>query len=499
MLLLLPMAVAFPSRSLSYISLAQVMTLLKQRPMFSQRCLIAVIAVCLALLTAESMAGHFRRYPRIANGAKADGVGGLEKSADGLPPKPPRDPGEPADKPETSDGAGSDKGEGFETQDEPEGEADDDEEPRSEFEQFLDQFRGNEWIKLEYVYTGDSFSNVRGGLNSNSNFSYRGNLDITLTADLNHLESGPGGTFFLYFEQNHGRGPTRFDTGDFQFITNIDTQDFTNIQELWWDREVFDDFMRVRLGKIDGSADFGVCDLGGDFINASYGITPTLGFLPQYPYTTFGAITYWQLTEQLELRVGVFNNAGPIEVLPQPTRRYFGASNGYAFTVAQLTSRHEIADLPGDVHGGVWYDGSPYASLADGIERKGNHGAFVGLDQMIWRENPEDDEDNQGLGLFAHYGWNPQDINLLRYHVGAGVVYRGLIDCRDGDTAGIGVERVEFSRYLVDQGAETAFELFYKAPINDHLTLQPDIQYVASPSGMYRDALLFGLRFELVL
>ncbi len=50
---------------------------------------------------------------------------------------------------------------------------------------------------------------------------------------------------------------------------------------------------------------------------------------------------------------------------------------------------------------------------------------------------------------------------------------------------------------MTGQSAETVIELFYKAPVNDHLTLQPDVQYIASPNGSLPDALVIGMRFEL--
>lgn len=57
-------------------SATRAMKLRRQLPTFRLRFQIAFIAVLLSLLAAESMAGHFRRYPRLANGAKADAVGG---------------------------------------------------------------------------------------------------------------------------------------------------------------------------------------------------------------------------------------------------------------------------------------------------------------------------------------------------------------------------------------------------------------------------------------
>lgn len=456
-----------------------------------KRLVILASFVVVALASAELMAGHFRRHPQIATSASADKVGGLDKTKDGLPPMPPPD-GDQKDKPKSDDPMAAEA-------EEPEGDDGKDDEPKSELDLFLERFKGNDWITLEYVYTGDVWNNARGGLRTRNATTYRGNLDVTLTARLDELEHGPGGVFFMYFENGHGRGPTQRYTGDWQYIDNIDAQDFVGLQELWWDKVVFEDFMRVRVGKMDGSLEFGVLDLGGDFLNASFGITPTLGTLPQFPYTTFGVVSFWQLTDELEFKVGVLNGSGPIDPLPKPTSRYFGGKGDRAFTIGQLTYRTDFDGKPGDAHVGVWYDGQSYARLPDGIERRGNHGVYMGAEQMLWKENAEDEEDAQGFGVFVQYGWCPDDINLIRYHIGGGAVWKGLIEGRDDDTTGIGITRAEFSEYLPGQGAETTTEFFYKAPLNKYLTLQPDVQYVSSPNGMLNNAWVFGLRFEAAL
>ena len=49
------------------------------------------------------------------------------------------------------------------------------------------------------------------------------------------------------------------------------------------------------------------------------------------------------------------------------------------------------------------------------------------------------------------------------------------------------------------QTDETEIELFYRAPLTPYVTIQPDLQYIANPSGQGRDAFVASLRFELVL
>ena len=46
---------------------------------------------------------------------------------------------------------------------------------------------------------------------------------------------------------------------------------------------------------------------------------------------------------------------------------------------------------------------------------------------------------------------------------------------------------------------ETAFEFFYRAEVTPRISIQPDLQYIATPSGIHRDALAVGVRFQVTL
>jgi carbohydrate-selective porin OprB len=120
------------------------------------------------------------------------------------------------------------------------------------------------------------------------------------------------------------------------------------------------------------------------------------------------------------------------------------------------------------------------------------------MEQLIARENPCDENDAQGLGAFARYShrYGSIDLPIASAWAGflAGFVYRGLIPGRDNDIAGAGVAWAKLSQDGTSQ--ETAVEVFYKASLHSWLSIQPDLQYIASPSGVYRDALAVGIRFE---
>lgn len=352
---------------------------------------------------------------------------------------------------------------------------------------------GNEALKAEYIYTGEVFTNMHGGMRTRDATRYLGLIDLAITGDLEKLGFAPGGTVFLLGENSHGEGLSRRFVGDWQWLSNIDPYyPFTQVTEYWWERKLWDDQFTIRLGKQDANKDFGVVGLGGDFINSSFGLAPNI-LMPTWPYTAMGVTTLWQVTEPLTLKLGIYDGA--------PRVGNWGFSGtGETFTIGECQRQWKLSQrMPGDFHVGLWYHNGPWGNLQDPtLIHHGDHGVYLGMDQMIWKEAREP-EDVQGLGVFFQYSWAPESLNEVPHYFGTGLAYKGLIPGRDDDITGLGLAQVTFSNDLPLRRNETAVELFHKMPLTPHITLEPDLQYIANPDGQYRDAFVFGVRFEAVL
>ena len=123
------------------------------------------------------------------------------------------------------------------------------------------------------------------------------------------------------------------------------------------------------------------------------------------------------------------------------------------------------------------------------------------FEQLVFRESASFEEDTQGLGVFISYtrrfssGGFP--IGRIWENLVGGMVYTGLIPSRNDDVLGAGVAWARLNQGGTNR--ETVVEWFYKARVTPWMSLQPDIQYIASPSGVYHDAFAVGLRFEVML
>jgi len=349
-------------------------------------------------------------------------------------------------------------------------------------------------ISLEPMYYGEVFTNTRGGLSTNDATKYNALLDLALTVDFDALQVPLPGRFFLLAQNTHGRGLTADFVGDTQFISNIDSSgDIMQVSEYWWEFGMLDDAVTIRLGKQDLNTEFLVMGLAQDFIQSSFGLSPSAGF-PSYPAPAMSAVVLAQLTPSLELKVGIWDALAD-------GRGWGFSGNDVILTFGELEYEYALADgrLPGALDLGVAYAS---AGGVGGQALPSAYGSYIQLEQLIFRENGASDDSNpQGLGIFGSYfprfinGTFP--ISVIENNFVLGMVYSGPFSGCDEDTIGAGIAWAR-----VDQGGtnqETAIVVFYKARVNSSLSIQPDIQYIASPSGIHSDALAVGLRVELAL
>ena len=359
-------------------------------------------------------------------------------------------------------------------------------------------------LTAESTYTGEVFTNTRGGINTNHATRYRGNLDLIIHGDLDQLFGITGATFFIYGGQVHGQSLTNNDVGDWQVLSSIDPYpyvDVTQIQEHWVRQEFLDGRWSFKVGRQDANADFGFADLAGDFLNNSFVTTPTIP-MPIWPAQSLGASSFFDVNDNVKLAAGVYQS--------NKLGRLWGDSlsgqDGYV-GVGHLEWKTQIgpnSQLPGTWRVGGWYDTGNWGQITTAPVAKvyrNNYGFFASGDQLLFKEEYGTD-DEQGLGVFYEFGWAPGERNFIQEYYGAGVVYRGLLPGRDHDSVGLGIADILFGQATRDRDGlfyENVTEVFYKAQINDYLVIQPDIQFITNPGGNGRDALVAGIRFELVL
>ena len=66
-----------------------------------------------------------------------------------------------------------------------------------------------------------------------------------------------------------------------QAFVNNDADDFTALYELWYEQYLFDDVVRVKIGKLDANSEFAYVEHGGEFIHSSPGVSPSILSFPR--------------------------------------------------------------------------------------------------------------------------------------------------------------------------------------------------------------------------
>ena len=348
-------------------------------------------------------------------------------------------------------------------------------------------------IHIRPLYTGEIFTNTRGGLSTNDATRYQALFDLAFELDFDEMGAALPGKFFMLTQNTHGRGITEDFVGDAQFISNIDSsKNIMQMSEYWWEFGLLDDNVTVRLGKQDVNSEFFFIDRATDFIQSTFGLSPSTAF-PTYPDPSVAAVVLLQLDDAWQLKTGVwdaFSSGGNWGI----------SGNDSVLVIGELEYSYALAEgtLPGLLAVGAVYE-SAGESFGEPISAV--HEYIFQLEQHLFRECPCDGDDMQGLAAFAGYYPRFPGSLITNDSVGdtfvAGLIYTGLLPCRDADVIGTGVVRTELFRGGTNQ--ETVVELFYKTQLTPRLMIQPDLQYIASPSGIYRDALAVGLRFELAL
>lgn len=352
---------------------------------------------------------------------------------------------------------------------------------------------GDGGLLIEPVYYGEVFSNTRGGMTTRNATQYQALFDLSLTVDFEKTLLPVPGRFYMLGQNTHGRGLTGDFIGDTLVLSNIDSgKNLTQVAEYWWEFNVLHDVVTLRLGKQDVNTEFFFIDIAEDYIQSSFGLTPT-AVLPTFPFPSIAALALVRLDDSLQLKLGVWD-------LLAEVGSWGVSGNSTVLAIGELEYKYALLDgaLPGVMAVGAAYatDGELLGTVFDA-----GHGYYVQLEQLLFREREWDADAPEGLGVFAAYyprflGRQFLDESFGDSFVG-GVVYRGLISGRDEDVLGAGVAWAELFKGGSDR--ETVYEFFYKARITPRVSLQPDIQYIVTPSGIYPDALAIGMRFQVDL
>ena len=368
-------------------------------------------------------------------------------------------------------------------------------------------------------YTGEVLGNPTGGRRQGA--IYDGVLEAGIQADLSKLANWPGATFTADAYYPHGTSLTRTDVHDLNVVSNIDAFHNPRLYELWLQQELFDGKFSLRVGQLPADAEFFVTAYGALFVNAAFGAIPTISLnmdAPVYPAATPGVRVAVKPDDHWSFMAGVFNGGtGDLNGVDRyGTNINFDkgvlclAEAGYTLNPRSAapadgkTAAPISRPLSGTYKVGGFVNTGDFTNNRTGAALHNDYGLYALADQELWHEPGQPDE---GLRGFGRAGCAPGDRNVVPLDFECGLNYAGLVPHREKDLAGVGFAYTKIDNSVLDDAGagpsrhyESIIELTYQAVINDHVTVQPDVQYIFNPSGELHplpNAVVLGVRFAM--
>jgi porin len=379
-----------------------------------------------------------------------------------------------------------------------------------------DWWGGRRWLEdhgvtLDLGLTTIYQHNAKGGLQTRNAHRVSGSYDLELTLDSAALGLWKGGKVYALAEGSWSDGVGRYVGGLMDVNWDSYGQQEIQVSELWYEHAFWDEKLRVRVGKLDLRVDFDTNLFANEetaqFLNYGLSNTANIPFPDRGQGIQFVA-TPW---EWLYFAAGVADADANAKETGFATT-YHGPCHLFSIYELGLAPVFDTpwGKLPGHYRFGLWYDPQPKEKFFNDLGGRIRHaplktddtGFYASFDQVVWREHPAVDGDEQGLGWFFRYGYAPGDVNTVEHFWSVGGQYQGLIPTRDADVLGFGVAQSILSDNLrltkADPHRETALELYYNIHLLPWLTFSPDFQWVLRPGGENgRDAFVAGVRLQM--
>jgi porin len=356
-------------------------------------------------------------------------------------------------------------------------------------------------VSFEAVYTGESWTNARGGIKTGTRYIH--NIDLTMEADLSFVGLKDT-TLFLYGLHTNSPEFSADLVGDAQVVSSIDNSEVFRLEEAWIEKLFVDGVLSFKAGLIDLNADFDVNEAGGLFINSSHGIGVEIAQTGDngpsiFPSTSLAARVQYAPNDNWSFRLGAFDET-PNDPNNPKNQRVDWSKGTLLIGEATYLSEDGLR-----INAGGWGYTSEFQPILSADKVGKNMGGYALIEGPLYRESIDTD---QGLNGFVRVGTANDRINQFSHYLGAGVVYTGPFKSRDEDQIGFAIAAAgngrDFKRSIRMAGGtpedyETNLELTYRAQLTDWLAIQPDVQYVINPGavGGLRHALVLGVRLEI--
>jgi porin len=371
-------------------------------------------------------------------------------------------------------------------------------------------------FSLSPVLVAEVMGNVTGG--ERRGVIFDGVLNLGLDIDLERLTNWwSGGSIHANALWIYGPSLSSQYIGDISNTSNIAGYNTIRLQELWFEQSFWQQRASLRAGLLAADAEFFASSYSSLFLSGTFGAFTFVGSNlpnpPIYPEAVPGIRLAIQPTSKFYFQAGIYDGNGESQVQNNHGVNFRISSTDGALIFSEVGFL--LGQSPGDrglegtyklgsfVHTANFdtWDSQARAALGTGSLKSAgvDYGVYGVVDQELIHSG------GRSVGMFVRGGGAPGDVNFVNWYIDGGFNFKGFLPGRNRDVAGIAVAHSaiskDFSRAQVLQGSsgfssETVLEATYNYSISPWWTVQPDFQYIWTPSAENgsQDAAVFGVR-----
>ncbi|MEK6800237.1 MAG: carbohydrate porin [Planctomycetota bacterium] len=371
-------------------------------------------------------------------------------------------------------------------------------------------------FKVNWKLVNQAMVNMHGGAETTNGHDFGGSYDLDLLFDFEKMGLLQGAGLFIRGKGTWGGGANDFDKakigGLYKTNADVGAPESILIDKWWWTQSLFGKKVELRLGRLEPTKDlFDTSTVMGDedrwFLNQILVRNPTIP-----TNKGLGAYANWKITDSVYVRAAG-TNAEPNTVETDFHSAFHDDARFRAHGEVGFDPKWPGAkgELRGHYRVGGWFDPTLKANFLKPREAargkrydNADGGWYVGVDQMVWKEN-DDPKDQQGLSVAARYGGANGTVNKIDNFWSAAVQYAGPAPTRNKDLIGFGIaqgmlsDEYRWTHALADR--ETAYELYYSYEVAPWLIISPTFQFIHQPGGDEddRNATVGGIRVRMAI
>jgi porin len=389
-------------------------------------------------------------------------------------------------------------------------------------------------LVVSVTYIGQAAGNTHGGLRQD--VAYAGRILLRSEVDLDRLVGVAGGTLRVWFTNRQGHNLVDFALGTGTGVQEIYSPQSSHLSVLTYEQLMFGGRVELEAGRLPANLHFLSSPLCAYLQTNSACGSPTFVFKTShftfFPPSSWGARAKGQVSKRIYVQSGVYE-VNPDRTRPTATGLEWGVKNAIGvivpfelgYTTTSLSDR-----LPRTYQIGGWYDAAKYSDPVDddigGLAilsgrphaiRHGRSGAYLSIDQVVWRPTANV---TRGMRLFGLVMTTVSGRVVEDHFLQFGLLHTGTFTGRPTDTIGfvindqafshLAVRNIRVVRSSVGAGGsvprhQIMMELAYGVQVTAKIRVSPNVHYIMNPDQLadpFRthslgDVFVIGLKFTI--